>query len=302
VAEGLGLALGRALPPGTPISPEELDAVAHRALDDPRARQSLHTTILNSHQRMLGQYDGPVTVDVSPIAAAGRDALLEARPDLAEALPEVPSLSVDLPTQNLPKMGWLPERVRELFGLALFLSITLLGLGLVAATDRPKALQRTGRWGLRAGIGWAVFGWAIPYAMTRVDEPRLAALGAIGVATASPMVAPAFMVVCLGIGALLGARAWGMGLAALPDAPPSGGPASATPGPAGWHVPGGRRPGHADNPGIGGSPWDPAPPSPGRRPAPRPDGERLPTPAGSAPSPYDRSRRPAEGSDHTWWA
>jgi hypothetical protein len=192
---------------------------------------------------LIGEYDGPVSVDVSPIADAGYDALMLARPDLAEDLPEAPPLSVKLPTQNLPRMGWLPERTKELSGMALFLAVAFLGLGLAAASDRPKALGRAGRWALRAGIGWAVFGWALPYALTRAGEPRLAALGAIGLATVGPMIAPAALLVGTGIGTLLGARAWRLALVALPPVAPSGGP------------------------------WDPAPPTPGRR----PDGERVPT-------------------------
>ena len=224
VAEGLGNALTQALPPGTPISHEEISAVAHRALADPRAMAALKSTLLASHQRLVGNYDGPVTLDVSPIAVAGRDALVTARPDLAGLLPDPPTLSVDLPTQHLPKLGWLPERTRELFGLAMMLALTLLGLGMVASSDRPKVLSRAGRWALRAGVFWFLFGWAIPYALTRVGEPRLAALGAIGVATVGPMIAPAVLLLSAGIGALLGARAWRTALAALPPAPPSGGP------------------------------------------------------------------------------
>lgn len=90
VAERLGSALVQALPPGTPIDPTEVEAVAHRALDDPRAQAALRTAVLNSHQRLIGEYDGPVTVDVSPIAAAGRDALLAARPDLAGSFGPAP--------------------------------------------------------------------------------------------------------------------------------------------------------------------------------------------------------------------
>src|SRR5882724_939558 len=213
VAEGLGTALEQALPPGTPISADEIKAVAHKALDDPRALQALRTAIVDTHQRLLGNYDGPVTLDVSPIAAAGRDALVAARPDLAKSIPQAPPLSVDLPTQHLPKLPALPDRVRELTGLAGLLAATLLALGMLTASDRPRVLSRTGRWALRAGLGWAAFGWALPYAMTKIAEPRLAALGAIGVAAVGPMVAPAVILVSAGIGALLGARAWGIALA-----------------------------------------------------------------------------------------
>jgi hypothetical protein len=189
VAEGLGNALQQALPPGTPMFPDEISAAAHQALADPRAMAALKHTVLASHQRLVGNYDGPVGVDVSPIAVAGRDALVAARPELSAAMPEAPSLSVDLPTQHLPKLGWLPERTKELFGLALMLAITLLGLGVLCSADRPKVLSRAGRWALRAGVCWAIFGWALPYLMTKIDEPRLAALGAIGVAAVDPMIA-----------------------------------------------------------------------------------------------------------------
>jgi hypothetical protein len=284
VAEGLGSALEQALPPGTPISPEEIDAVTHRALDDPRAVEAVRDTVLKAHQRLIGTYDGPVTVDVTPIAVAGRDALLAARPDLAGAIPEAPPLSVDLPTQHLPKLGWLPERARELVGLAGLLAATLLALGMLAASDRPKVLQRAGRWALRAGIGWAVFGWAAPYALTKVGEPRLAALGAIGVAAVGPMIAPALLLVCSGIGALLGARAWRLALAALPPPPPSGGPGS--PDRGSWE--------------RGTGSWDPVPPLPRR------NGDRVPTPAGNGArrtaNPFNRAGRPVEGSTRTWWA
>jgi hypothetical protein len=264
VAEGLGTALQQALPPGSPISPEEISAVSHQALQDPRATAALKTAVLSSHQRLVGNYDGPVTLDVSPIADAGRDALLAARPDLAESFPEAPSLSLDLPTQHLPKLGWLPDRARELFGLASLLAITLLGLGMLTASDRPKVLSRGGRWAVRAGVFWALFGWGLPYLMTKISEPRLAALGAIGVAAVGPMIAPAIFLVCAGFGALLGARAWRLGLAALPDAPPAGGPGP-QPGPA-WPTT------------SGTASWDPVPPVPSRRRGyPRPEDEKVST-------------------------
>src|SRR5205807_6267897 len=93
----------------------------------------------------------------------------------------------------------------EVGGLALLAAVALLTLGFVTSSDRPRVLARAGRWALRAGLGWAAFGWALPYALTKVGEPRLAALGALGVAAVGPMIAPAVTLVCAGIGVLLGA-------------------------------------------------------------------------------------------------
>jgi hypothetical protein len=274
VAEGLGTALTQALPPGTPISSDEISAVAHRALADPRAMAAVRTAVLNSHQRLVGNYDGPVTLDVSPIAVAGRDALVAARPDLADAIPEAPPLSMDLPTKHLPKLGWLPERTRELAGLAGLLAITLLALGMLAASDRPGVLSRAGKWSLRAGVFWAIFGWVLPYAMTKVGEPRLAALGALGVSAVGPMIAPAVLLVCTGIGAMLGARAWRLALAALPPAPLAAGPGLSPNAPSG-----GPRPGTVWPETSGTASWDPVP-LPNRTPRrgyPKPDDEKVST-------------------------
>ena len=272
VAEGLGNALLQAMPPGTPISEEEISAVAHRALADPRALEAVRTAVLSSHRRLVGSYDGPVTLDVSPIAVAGRDALVAARPELADAIPEAPPLSKDLPTKHLPKLGWLPERTRELAGLAGLLAITLLALGMLAATDRPGVLSRAGKWSLRAGVFWALFGWALPYAMTKTGEPRLAALGALGVSAVGPMIGPAVLLVCIGIGALLGARAWRLALAALPPAPVAAGPGVSP-------APGRPSPGTVWPELSGTASWDPVP-LPNRTPRrgyPKPDDEKVST-------------------------
>src|SRR5581483_6767819 len=270
------------------IPADQIDEAAHKALDDPRALEAVKTAIVDSHQRLLGDYNGPVTLDVTPIAAAGRDALVAAHPDLAGQIPEAPPLSVDLPTQHLPRLSWLPQKAREVSGLALLAAVALLTLGLVSSSDRPRVLGRAGRWAMRAGLGWAAFGWALPYALSRTGEPRLAALGAIGVAAVGPMIAPAVTMVCAGIGALLGARAWRLALAALPPAPPSSGPGSG--------------PGRAWPETTGTGVWPPSRRSPGRRPAPRPDGDPVPTGAGRPAHPSGRPRPPVEGSTRTWWA
>jgi hypothetical protein len=98
------------------------------------------------------------------------------------------------------------------------------------------------------------------------------------------MIAPALTLVCAGAGALLGARAWRLALAAVPPAPPSSGPGSGPDGPG--------------SPGTDA----PAPPFPGRRPDARRGGRRVPVPAGRAADAFDGGDRPPDGSTRTWWA
>ena len=99
VAQGLSSALQQALPDGSPVSAAEIDAAAHKALDDPRALQALRTAIVDSHQRLIGDYDGPVHLDVDVEEGVGRgparqmgeqvgvDAGLHARPQGEERCP-----------------------------------------------------------------------------------------------------------------------------------------------------------------------------------------------------------------------
>ncbi len=233
VAEGLGNALLQALPPGTPISPEQIERRRppgagrpagdgrpedRRPLLAPAPRRRLRRP---GHARRLPHRRGRPRRPGWPPG-----------PNSPHSLPDAPTLSVDLPTQHLPKLGWLPERTRELFGLA-------LAAGPHAARPRdagrrptgPKVLSRAGRWALRAGFFWALFGWGLPYLMTKIGEPRLAALGRHRRRRRRPDDRPRRLVVSAGIGALLGARAWRLALAALPPAPPVRRPPS-EPGPA----------------------------------------------------------------------
>ena len=207
-AAALTRALEQSLPAGTLASTAELEALARAALADPRATQALTNAIVSSHRRMMGDSDGAVVLDAGPIAQAGRDALIAARPELAGVLPESPPLQMELPTERLPRMGGLREPLRVAVGVGAAAAALLLALAFLLASDRPKVLSRMGRWALGAGLWWSIVGYGVPRLLSNFSDERLAILGELGTAVSGPLVAPALALALTGAGVMFGSHFW----------------------------------------------------------------------------------------------
>src|ERR1044072_1155357 len=52
-AKGLSEALQKAIPPGIPIQPAEVDAATRVALEDPRALAALKSAVVDAHRRLI---------------------------------------------------------------------------------------------------------------------------------------------------------------------------------------------------------------------------------------------------------
>jgi hypothetical protein len=221
-AAALSRALQEALPAGTLASSAQVDELARAALADPRAIEAIKTAIVGAHRRMMGDGDnagGGVVLDAGPIAQAGRDALIAARPDLATVLPQPPDLQMELPTERLPEMGRLREPLRLAVGLGAVAAMLLLAVAFLLASDRPKVLSRMGRWALGAGLWWAIVGYGVPRLLSNFSDDRLAVLGALGTAVSGPLVAPALALALTGAGVMVGSHLWKRSLATPASAP-----------------------------------------------------------------------------------
>lgn len=214
-ADALTAALAKALPPDAPVSSAEIEAAARAALADPRASAALRTAVVGTHRRMVGAGEaGPVTLDAGPIAAAGRDALIAARPDLARLLPAAPELQVALPTERLPDLGGFRGPLRTASGLGAAAAALLTALALLLAADRPRVLSRLGRWAFGAGLWWSIVGYGLPRLVANSGDERLGLLGGLGTAISGPVVAPALALSLIGAAIMLGSRLWRQSLAA----------------------------------------------------------------------------------------
>lgn len=208
VEVALAQALVAAVPAGAPVSIDELQAAARRAVDDPRVVAVVRAAIVDAHRRVLGEGDGTVRVDAGPIAAAGRDAVLATRPELAGILPAPPPLTVDLPTDSLPDLGWVRRAASGATRPAAQAASGLFAAALLVAADRPRVLRRAGLFALWAGVGWFALGWLVPWAVSHWSvDGRLGVLGSLAAATARPMMAPAAALLAAGGVVLLAASA-----------------------------------------------------------------------------------------------
>lgn len=204
-ADALARSLEQALPAG---SSAEVEAFARAALADPRSSRALTAAIVSAHRRMMGDGDGTVVLDAGPIAQAGRDALITARPDLAAVLPAALPLRVELPTERLPQMGGLREPLRVAVGLGAVAAAIFVALAFLLTSDRPKVLNRMGRWALGAGLWWSVAGYGVPRLLSNFSDERLAVFGALGTAVSGPLVGPALALAVTGAGMVFGSQCW----------------------------------------------------------------------------------------------
>lgn len=209
VEDALTRALVSTVPPSAPVPDSELRLAARRALDDARVLAVLRTAIVEAHRVLLGEGEGPVRIDAAPIAVAGQEALLAAHPELGRTLPAPPPLSVELPTDGFPNLGGLRKAAAGAPGKASQVALLLFAAALVVAADRFRILHRVGLFGLWTGGGWFILGWLVPWAVSHWSvDGRLAVFGALAVAVARPMMAPAAALLAAGGVFLWGAYMW----------------------------------------------------------------------------------------------
>jgi hypothetical protein len=211
VRDMLAAALAKSLTSGKSDGPQipgaEVESIARRVLDDPRTLALLRTAVVGAHRRIVGAADGPVQLDMAPVAQAARDALIGAHPELAASLPASPS-TVEMPTDKLPKLAPLRGHIGRIGRAAGLAAVWLLLGAFLVASDRPKVLRRAGRWAVGVGLASMATGWLLPSLLSRVENPSLSVIGALAIAVVGPMVVPAVILVAAGAAATVVARAW----------------------------------------------------------------------------------------------
>jgi hypothetical protein len=210
-------ALDAALPDGVQVSRTELVAAADRALDDPAVEALLVGGLIRSHQRFLGEDpnpDQPIVIDGAAMARASRAALINLRPELANSVPEPPSVPVELPTERLPDASgfrtWLNASVAMLASVA----VGLVVAAFVLTNDRPRVLRRVGYWAIGASLFWIVVGFVLPELAHLLIPGAAAILAALWGVAAGGMLEPSRTALIAGVAAVVLSFVWA-GIAAL---------------------------------------------------------------------------------------
>lgn len=186
-------ALEAQIPSDVPVPRGVLEAGAATALDDPRVEALIRDGFVQVHQNALNGVDEPVTVDASALGAAGRDVLVELRPELQPVLPATPALEVELPTTGLSWLGSVKNGVDRFTGISALVALCGAGLAFVVAKNRAKVLRRVAFWGYGASAFWLVIAYAIPWLAGNLSPTSAAIASAATDVFFGAMIQPAIM-------------------------------------------------------------------------------------------------------------
>jgi hypothetical protein len=204
-------ALGAAIPEGVSVNRSELVDAADRALDDPAVEALLVGGLIRSHQRFLGEDpnpDEPIVVDGTAMASASRAALINLRPELANTVPQPPSMPVTLPVDRLPNAGGFRVWLNGAVALLAAVAVGLVSAAFVLTNNRPRVLRRVGFWAIGAAAFWLLMGVVLPELAHLLIPGPAAIFGAtIGVA-AGGMIQPSWYALIGGVGAVILSLLW----------------------------------------------------------------------------------------------
>ena len=200
--------LGDQLPSEIPVSRQLLEAGAEQALDDARVEGLIRDGFVQVHQNALAGNTEPVVIDAGALGAAGRDALVSAKPELDGFLPPGPQLALELPTTGLSWIGSVKNIVDRFTGIGALLAAVGATAAFVVARDRASVLRRVAFWGYGAAAFWIVVGYGIPWVGSALSPTSAAIATAVSDVFFGAMIGPALMMAAvatalLGIGMIL---------------------------------------------------------------------------------------------------
>ncbi len=209
--------IAAALPEGTPIPRQQLEAIADTALDDPTVESMVRDGLVASHQNALNGVDDPVILNATALTVAARAALVSERPELDSVLPEGPALAIEMPSTGLSWLGSVRTFViRFTWGAALVAIVGALS-SLIVAKNRAAVLRRVSAWAFGAAAFWLAVGYLIPYLATRVGPTSSAVATAFIDVLFGAMIRPAILMAAFGL-LLLG---FSFAIAAVQDRRPA---------------------------------------------------------------------------------
>ncbi len=215
------------IPSNIPVRDQLLEQGAEQALDDPRVEALIRDGFVRVHQNALAGNSEPVTIDAGALGAAGRDALVQARPELDEVLPPSPTVELELPTTGFSWIGTVKNFVDRFTGLGAMIALFGATMAFAVAKNRAAVLRRVAFWGYGASAFWLLMGYGIPWLAANLS-PTSAAIASAAVdvyfgAMIGPAVAMAVIAtVLLVAGFILPAFTRRRGAATLQPRRPSG--------------------------------------------------------------------------------
>lgn len=128
-----------------PKNTAEIDTALQGALLAPAVQAEVVGALSQAQQKLMGQKITNITIGGYALQSAIQENLLSVDPGLASSVSGTP-LSIVIPGETLPNLGWLYRNIDAIERDALFLAIGLAAIALLLAPRRSKVLYEIGAW------------------------------------------------------------------------------------------------------------------------------------------------------------
>ena len=162
VAANIAGAISSALPDGTPVTEEQIDAAALAVLNDGRATGLVINSLGETHRSFLGLNDVPQTVDLNPVAEVAREQIASISPEAAAAIPADTDWSIDLPTENIPNSSPVKTFLETSVPFLAGISLVMVLMAFLATSDRPSVLRKAAFWATGTTAVYLIVGYGVP--------------------------------------------------------------------------------------------------------------------------------------------
>ncbi len=215
LVENIAGGLDAAVPDEAGIERSTLDAAAEQALASPEVEALFRAALVDTHQAFLGEGDAPRSIDGGAFGSAARDALIEARPELAGVLPESPSVGIPLPTERVPDLG--PVRRALDAVVPLLAGVAALGAltALLITSNRPAILRRAGAWAIGLSSIVLLVAFGVPALAQSVAPDQATVVAALVSALAEASRGPALALAGAGLAGIVASFVWRPAAAAI---------------------------------------------------------------------------------------
>lgn len=208
IVDRLADAVEAQIPASVPVTRDTIELGAEIALEDPRIEAVVRDGIVRSHQNALAGIDEPVTLDASALGEVGREAVVDLRPELDEALPPAPTLAVELPGNGLSWLGGVKNAVDRFTQVSAALALIGITAAFVLARNRAGALRRVAFWAFGASAFWVAVAYGVPKVLEQIAPSSVSIATAIIDVFLGAMVRPALIMAGVGVALLLLSFIW----------------------------------------------------------------------------------------------
>ena len=162
VAANIAGAISSALPDGTPVTEEQIDAAALAVLNDGRVTGLVINSLGETHRSFLGLNDVPQTVDLNPVAEVAREQIASISPEAAAAMPADTDWSIDLPTENIPNSSPVKTFLETSVPFLAGISLVMVLMAFLTTSDRPSVLRKAAFWATGTTAVYLIVGYGVP--------------------------------------------------------------------------------------------------------------------------------------------